>query len=292
MSLRQDLKSKNFVITAELNPGRTYSADILINNAKKLTGLVSAINITDNSGAAMKMSSLVASFLMQSQTGIEAIWQITCRDRNRLAIQSDLLGAYALGLRNILPLKGDAPIAPLTVEKCFDINTDQLIETCIKLSKGKDFDDKEVKEPFIDFCIGAAAHPGMEDLNVQKISMQKRLDMGAEFFQTQICFDKKQIDSFANLIGPDLVSKTLLGLTPIKTLKQAEFMNKNIFGVSVPAEIMTRIAAATSDEDAAKIGLDIAVELTNEIKKIGFRGLHVMAIGQESRLDEIVKAIS
>ncbi len=301
MSLREDLKQKNFIITAELNPPRAADPLSLIENAKKVSSLVSAINITDNSGANSKMCSLVASHLIQSKTGIETIWQITCRDRNRLGLQSDLYGAWALGLRNILPLKGDAPQAALSADKCFDLNTEELITMITKLKENLDYEDKPVKnlQP-INFCIGSASHPGMPDLNSQFETMKRRMDQGVEFFQTQICYEKDQINKFIDAIGNDLASKTILGVTPLKTIKQAHFMNQNVFGVTVPEyEIKAlEFALGANDpesEEGKKLmqeeGLKLTKALVDHIKTTPLKGIHIMAIGQENKLDQIIGSL-
>lgn len=303
MSLRQDLSEKNFVITAELNPPKHTDLSKLISNAAKLKGLVSAINITDNSGAGMKMASLAASYIMQRETGIEAIWQLTCRDRNRLGLQSDLIGGAALGLKNLLILRGDIPIkdGSLPEEKCFDFSTDDLLTAIQALKSGKDYEGIELKGPAPDFCVAAAAHPGMPDLKAQTETMQRRFDNGAEFFQTQICFEKEQISQFIDSIGEELASKTLLGITPLKTIKQAEFMNKNIWGVTVPDSQIKLMQDALGDKDPqsdeAKLamqeqGLSLAKELVDYIKTTPLKGIHIMAIGQETILDKVVKTIA
>lgn len=303
MSLRQDLENKDFVITAELNPPKHVDLSKMLENAKKLKGLVSAINITDNSGAGMKMASLVASYIMQRETGIEAIWQITCRDRNRLGLQSDLVGGSALGLKNLLILRGDIPVkdGSLAEEKCFDLSTEDLLKAIQELKSGRDYDGHELKGASPDFCVAAAAHPGMPDLKVQAQTMQRRFDNGIEFFQTQICFEKEQIEKFIDSIGEELASKTLLGITPLKTIKQAEFMNKNIWGVTVPDSQIKIMQDALGQEDPAsdagkeamqKQGLSLSKELVDYIKTTPLKGIHIMAIGQESRLDEIIKAIN
>lgn len=291
MSLRQDIQNKSFVITAEINPPKGSNAEHAINNAKKISKLVSAINITDNSGAAMKMASLALSYLIQKEAGVEAIWQLTCRDRNRLALQSDLLGGYALGLRNLLLLKGDAPLPPLNAEKCFDLNTEELIQAISKMKAGKDLDDNELKDGKPDFCMASAAHPGLPDLKAQAETMQRRLDAGVEFFQTQICFEKEQIDKFVESIGEDLAKRTLLGITPLKTFKQANFMNKNIFGVKVPDSHLQAMEKANQDGNEQETGLKLAKELIAHIRKTPLKGIHVMAIGQEDVLDKVITAI-
>ena len=302
MSLRQDLSSKDFVITAELNPPKHIDLSKLISNAAKLKGLVSAINITDNSGAGMKMTSLAASYIMQRDVGIEAIWQLTCRDRNRLGLQSDLVGGAALGLKNLLILRGDIPVkdGSLPEEKCFDFATEDLLQAIQALKSGKDYDGIELKGTAPDFCVAAAAHPGMPDLSQQTETMKRRFGNGAEFFQTQICFEKEQIKKFIESIGDELASKTLLGITPLKTIKQAEFMNKNIWGVTVPDSqikiIQDALSGKDAQSDAGKVlmqeqGLALAKELVGYIKTTPLRGIHIMAIGQEGVLDKIIKAI-
>jgi len=303
MSLRQDLSSDKFIITAELNPPKHIDLTKLLTNAGKLKGLVSAINITDNSGAGMKMASLAASYIMQRDTGTEAIWQLTCRDRNRLGLQSDLIGGAALGLKNLLILRGDIPIkdGSLPEDKCFDLSTDDLLKAIQALKSGKDYDGIDLKGTAPDFCVAAAAHPGMPDLKAQTETMKRRFENGAEFFQTQICFEKEQIARFVESIGDELASKTLLGITPLKTIKQAEFMNKNIWGVTVPDSQIKIMQDALADKDPQsdegktrmqEQGLALTKELVDYIKTTPLKGIHIMAIGQESILDKIIKTIA
>lgn len=293
MSLKKDLNEKKFVITTEINPPKSSSPVKALMNASKLKNLVSAINVTDNSGSNMKMCSLVLSYLIQKETGIESIWQITCRDRNRLALQSDLLGGVALGIKNILPLKGDDPKIGDHPETKFsyDLVTEEFLLAISKLKSGEDFNSNkvEIEENGFDYCVGSAAHPGVEDLKSQKDTMLRRKDLGVEFFQTQICFEKEQIFKFVDSIGEDLASKTLLGITPIKTIGQANFINKNIWGVKIPEEIIKRIE---DSKEARKEGLEICKELVDEIKKTPLKGIHLMAIGQENLLEEIINAIT
>lgn len=292
MSLRKDLTEKNFIITVELNPPKASNYKNLIENARKVSGLASAINVTDNSGANSKMCPLAACHLIQSQTEIDTIWQVTCRDRNRLALESDLYGASALGLQNILPLRGDPPQGSLSAEKCFDLNTEELIQLIESL--------KNSEKEKLDFCIGSAAHPGTPDLNSVKETMLRRLDQGVEFFQTQICYEADIIKRFVDAIGEEIASKTILGLTPLKTLKQADFMNKNVWGVTVPDTHIEALNKALADQnpDSEKgkelmqvEGLRLAKELVNLIKTTPLKGIHIMAIGQEDKLDQIIKAL-
>lgn len=290
MSLRQDLQSKSFVITAELNPPKSADPSHVIANAQKIKTLVSAVNLTDNSAAAMKMCPLALGYLIQ-QEGLEVIWQLTCRDRNRLALQSDLLGGFALGLRNLLLLKGDAPQASTSLksEKCFDLNTDDLLLAIQKMQAGEDYDGNKLEPSTLDYCVGAAAHPALLDLDAQKQTMLRRIDLGVEFFQTQICFDLNQIEKFAESIGPELLSRTLLGVTPLKSFKQAQFIDANIFGVKVPDQLMKSMDIDPALQQAQ--GLAFMQELVASVKELGFKGVHVMAIGQEDNLDNVIGGI-
>jgi methylenetetrahydrofolate reductase (NADPH) len=301
MPLKSDLLTKNFIITTELNPPKSSDIGESLKNAAKVKDLVSAINITDNSGAGMKMCSLVLSYLIQSKTGLETIWQITCRDRNRLALQSDMLGAWALGIKNILALRGDIPpgASSLKEEKCFDLNTDELLDAIKKMQIGEDLEGKIFKplNNLPEFCTGSAAHPGVPNLKSQKETMLKRIDKGVDFFQTQICFEQEQIEKFIDSIGNELASKTLLGLTPLKNLKQAEFMNKNVWGVTVPDSHLEQMKKAIvnndSDSEISKkqqqlVGLELASKLFDYIKTTPLKGVHLMAIGQEQDLDFII----
>jgi methylenetetrahydrofolate reductase (NADPH) len=305
MSLRSDLKSNKFIITTEINPPKSADVAESLINASKVKNLVSAINITDNSGAGMKLSSMVLSYLIQSELGLEAIWQITCRDRNRLALQSDMLGAWALGIKNILALRGDIPpgASGLKEEKCFDLNTDELLVAIKKMKVGEDLDGK-IFTPLNnlpEFCAGSAAHPGVPDLKTQKETMQRRLDSGVEFFQTQICFEEDQINRFIDSIGEEIASKTLLGLTPLKSIKQADFMNKNVWGVSVPDSHLKILTESIQDgnpvseiskKNQQKAGLELATRLFTYIKSTPLKGVHLMAIGQENELDYIINRLN
>jgi 5,10-methylenetetrahydrofolate reductase len=303
MSLRSDLKEKSFIYTAELNPPKSNECQTLLKNAQQIESLVSAINITDNSGATVKLSALAASILIQQKIAVETIWQVTCRDRNRLALQSDFLGASALGIKNILPLRGDALEKgdyPEAAAKSFDLSsTEELFNIIYKLKAGVDLAGKALK-PFdsIDMCVGSAAHPADMNLKQQKEKMLRRIDLGVEYYQTQICFDHQELMAFKESIGDELAAKTLVGLTPLKTLGQANFIDKNIWGVNVPESFLNELSecidANKDSKDEAnlkaqhEVGLKQAQVVVKQCKELGFKGVHVMAIGQESLLNPIL----
>ena len=217
--------------------------------------------------------------------GLDPIWQLTCRDRNRIAIQADCLGANAIGIKNVLPMRGDDPKAGdhPDAKGVFDLETTELIKVLNKLNQGSDMSGKELKGK-TNFLIGCTAHPNAPDLNKQKETLNERFGIGADFIQTQICYEIDQIKKFLNSLG-ELAKKTIIGITPLKSIKMANFMNEKVFGVSVPKHIMERIEKA---QDQRQEGFKISKEIVDEIKKTNAGGIHVMAVGQEDQLPSII----
>lgn len=288
MTLEEALKSQKFIITCELAPPKGTDVSNLVKMAKILKGKVDAINLTDGQGGNMRMCPLAASVFLLNEC-VDVIWQITCRDRNRIALQADCLGASAIGIRNILPMRGDDPKSGDNPEAkgVFDLETTQLIKMIAKLNEGFDMPGKELNGK-TNFLIGCTAHPNAPDLLKQKQTLDERFQIGAAFIQTQICYETTQIKKFVDSLG-DLAKKTIIGITPLKSLKMANFMNEKVFGVSVSQEVMKRLEAASN---AQKEGLNIAKEIVSEIKKIGVGGIHVMAVGQENLLPEIIRSLT
>lgn len=285
MTLAEALNQKKIIITCELAPPKGTDVSNLSNTALLLKNLVDAINLTDGQGGNMRMCPLAAAqFLLKE--GIDVIWQLTCRDRNRIALQADCLGANALGIKNVLPMKGDDPKSGDHPEAkpVFDLETTELIKTLKKLNDGFDMSGNELKGK-TNFLIGCTAHPNAPDLVKQKELIKERFTFGAGFIQTQICYDIDQIKKFVDSLG-EFAKKTIVGITPLKSLKMANFMNEKVFGVTVPEKIMQRIE---SSKDQRQEGLDIAKETIAQLKSTGVGGVHVMAVGQENVLPEIIK---
>ena len=273
-----------FIITCELAPPKGTDVSSLIQMAKSLENLVDTVNLTDGQGGNMRMCPLAAaSFLLKE--GVDVVWQVTCRDRNRIALQADCLGASAIGIKNILPMRGDDPKAGdhPDAKPVFDLETTELIRVIKKLNDGFDMSGKELKGK-TDFFIGCTAHPNTPDLKKQRETLEERFAIGAGFIQTQICYEIEQIKKFIDSLG-ELAKKTILGITPLKGLKMANFMNEKVFGVTVPAEIMKRLE---DSKDQQKEGLNIAKEIVLEIRKTNIGGIHVMAVGQENELPDII----
>jgi methylenetetrahydrofolate reductase (NADPH) len=288
-SFLQACQSDKFLITCELSPPKGSDVSHLIEVAKPLKGLVHAANITDGQGGNMRMSPIIASHLVQSLAGVEVICQMVCRDKNRIGLQSDILGADALGIKNYLALTGDKASAGDNPEAkdVFDLSTDELIKVFKNFEIGVDLNNNKLENSASGFCVGAAAHPGLDDLRAQAQKMKAREEAGVNFFQTQIVYDLEQLKKFMDSIQ-DIKAPVLIGITPLKSVKMANFMNEKIYGVTVPQNIIERLE---NSSDAKAEGLQIALELIDEVKKLTGRGVHIMAIGQEKELPQIIGKI-
>jgi methylenetetrahydrofolate reductase (NADPH) len=289
-NLKKAIQAKDFLVTCELAPPKGHKTKELIEYAASLKGLVHAINITDGQGGNMRMNSVIASYLVQRDAKVETICQMVCRDRNVIGLQADILGASALGINNFLALHGDQAAGGDHPEAkdVFDISTEGLLKVFKEFEKGLDYAGNKLSEPVVDLCVGAAAHPGVPDLKAQAEKMKLRNEAGVDFFQTQIVYDLEQLKRFLGSINGVVQAPVLIGITPLKGLKMAKFMNEKVYGVSVPQNIFERLEN-TSDQRAE--GLKIALELVTEAKKLGSQGVHIMAVGQEAQLTNIIEQV-
>lgn len=288
--LQKILESGNFSVTAEIGPPMSANAEIVRKSAHEMLGIVDAANVTDNQTAIVRMSSIAASSLING-VGIEPVVQMTCRDRNRIAIQSDLLGAYALGLRNLLCLSGDHQIFGNHPESknVYDIDSIQLLRALKKMKEEKVFmSGKPTKVP-AEFFLGATANPFADPEELQFIRLRKKIEAGAQFIQTQAIYD---VDHFAAWMekvrsaGLHKKAYILAGILANKSLKSLE-MTKKVAGMKVPDELIERMRNASSYEEE---GVKIALELINRLKSIeGVSGIHIMAVGWESIVPVIVE---
>jgi 5,10-methylenetetrahydrofolate reductase len=283
----QKLAAGDFVITAEVCPPKGCDCSAFVRHAEALSGMIDAINVTDNQGANMRISPLAASALLL-KSGVEPILQLTCRDRNRLAIQSDLLGAAALGIRNILALTGDHISFGdhKEAKAVFDLDSVQLLECMQRLASGLDMSGKKL-EGVPHFFAGAAAAPEAEPFELTLYKLQKKASAGAGFFQTQAIFNPDKLARFCDSVAPFGV-KTIAGILLLKSAAMAKFINKNIPGLKIPEEIVQELADSS---DPAATGLEIACRLAREVKGL-VNGVHIMAMGREEVIPEIVKAIN
>lgn len=285
--LQQKLENKEFVITTEVCPPKGSDCTSFVNSAKELAPLVDAINVTDNQGAHMRISPLAAAALLQRE-GIETVYQLTCRDRNRLALQSDLLGAAALGVHNVLLLSGDHISFGdhKGAKAVFDLDSVQLIDTASRLCAGEDLAGKTLHGA-PSFFIGAAAAPQAEPFELTLFKLRKKIAAGARFFQTQAVFNPAACQKLCHEVAP-LGVKIIAGILVLKSAGMARFINAHIPGLNVPDEI---VAELETSPDPAATGMDIACRLAMELKEC-CHGIHIMPMGQEKSVAAIVATVS
>lgn len=312
-NLERILKGGHFAVTAELGPPQSADKDVIRQKAALLKGYCDAVNITDNQTAIVRMSSIGAGALVV-QEGLEPVIQMTCRDRNRLAIQSDLLGAYALGMRNLLCLTGDHQTFGNhpTAKNVFDIDSIQLVQMATALRDESVFqcgDPLKGQEPR--FFIGAAAAPFAGPVEFRPLRLAKKVKAGANFIQTQLVYD---IEAFAvfmekvRSLGLHTQTYILAGVGPLKSPAMARYMKESVPGILVPNELIEQIekagapwAGKTKDEltkedkkarsEAWKqAGIQICIDLIQKLRKIeGVAGVHIMAIEWEEAVKPIVE---
>lgn len=282
-----DLVRKNgLAITAELGPPKGTSLDAFFRQAEFLKGRVDAVNVTDGQAGLMKLGSIAACHKLK-QFGIEPIMQVTCRDRNRIAIQSDLLSASVLGIENVLVLTGD----PIQIgdhpdaKPVFDLDAAQLMGVIKTLESGTDMKGNKL-DGAPKFAIAAALNPCVEDLDTEISKTRKKIESGAEFFQTQGVFDPGRFRKFIDRYKKEgFTTPVLAGIILIKSIKMATFMNEKIPGIFIPPDLLGRIEKA-SDPKAECVA--IACDLIRDLKP-HVQGFHLMAIGWEDRIPEILK---
>ena len=284
--LRETLQSKKFVVTAEFGPPKGTDIETLVKNARGVAGLVDGVNVTDNQSGVMRACPLAISKVL-IDAGIDPIMQITCRDRNRLAIQSDLLGAHILGIRNLLALTGDPPhIGDHKDSKpVFDLQLDQLLETVKALNSGKDLAGNPLTGA-TDLFAGAAATPEADNFDLECAKFEKKVLSGAQFFQTQAIYNVAQFEKFMGHARKFPV-KVIAGIILLKSAGMASYMNKNIPGIKVPASLIQSLETA-GKEKALNLGIDIAVDTIKDLKGL-CDGVHLMAINAEHLLPQIIQ---
>ncbi len=285
-TFRAAIDRGEFLVTAEVSPPKGTDVTAMLNHAHSLRGRVHAINITDSSRAVLGMSSLAAAYLVQSQTGVEAIYQLACRDRNRLALQGDLLGAHALGLRSVLALTGD----PVKVgdhpqaRSVFDYESVRLLQLITKLNQGKDANDRDLPQGGTNLMAGAAVDPQSPSWSGLKARFQRKLEGGAQFFQSQLITDFDRLAKFMDEIASLGNKPILAGIFLLKSAKNALFINKYVPGVQIPASIIDRLERAS---DPLDMGITIAAEQIQKAKSL-CQGVHIMAIKAEHLIPKIL----
>lgn len=284
--LARKLAANEFVITAEVAPPKGGDVSGMLRAAAFLAPFVDAINVTDNQGANMRMTPLVASGLL-AREGIEPIMQLTCRDRNRLALQSDLLGAAAMGIHNILALSGDDIGCGdhRQGRAVFDLDSVLLLQTIDAMNSGLDMNGAPLSG-VTRFFAGAAAAPEVEPFAVTRPKLSKKAAAGARFFQTQAVFNPERLAFFCDSVQ-SLDAKVIAGILVLKSARMAEFINRAIPGLKVPETIVERLKSAA---DPAAEGIRIASEMAMQCRSI-CAGIHIMAMGRDEVVPQVVAAL-
>ena len=282
--LSKVLQSGNFVVTAEINPPKGVDMTDTLSRADVLSGLVDAVNLTDHPGSHMSVSPLALVPLIRER-GLEAILQVTCRDRNRIAIQGDLLAAHVLGVENVLCLTGD-PVGAgdhPEAKTVFDLDSIRLLEAATSLNRGTDMGSNRLRGA-PSFYLGAAVNPFASELADEIIRMEEKVSAGARFFQSQAVFDTTQLAEFMAIVKP-LGAPVIAGIILLKSGEMARHMNQNLPGVLVPDNLIAELDGA---QDKAQAGIQIAARIIREARDI-CDGVHIMAIGWERYIPQVLE---
>ncbi|MCP4722966.1 MAG: methylenetetrahydrofolate reductase [Desulfobacteraceae bacterium] len=291
MKLTTLFEKGEFVVTGEVGPikgaihrDKSIEPSCAI-EALHLNQHVHAVNVTDNQSAVMRLGSLAASVRLKTN-GIEPVYQLTCRDRNRLALQSDLLTAYSLGIDNVLLLTGDhIQLGDHKEAKpVFDLDSVQLIDMAKGLKRGYDISGSRI-ENYLDMAFGAVVNPNSDPLDLQIMKMKKKIDAGAQFFQTQAVYDVKVFEKFIKKVEK-FNCPIQVGIVILKSPQMAKFMNKNVSGVHVPEALIEEIGSVAK-EDRKKKSAEIAGRFVKEVKSI-CQGVHIMPLGWTDIVPDIL----
>ncbi len=288
MTFREVLDSGKFAVTAEVGPPKGTDIKDMIHHIELLKGKIDAANVTDNQSAVMRICSMAVCKIALDH-GLEPILQMTCRDRNRIGLQSDLLGADVLGIRNVLCMTGDYVSAGdhKDAKPVYDVESVQLLMIVDGLNNGRDMSGNELKGA-TSFFQGAVVTPEANPLEPQLMKFEKKVRAGAHFFQTQAIYDIEKFKEFAKYAKGFNV-KVLAGIVVLKSAGMANFMNKNVPGIRVPQELIDELKAA-GKEKALDTGLNIAARHIRQLKEERIcDGVHIMAIGMEDKVPVIME---
>ncbi|MEW5803775.1 MAG: methylenetetrahydrofolate reductase [bacterium] len=294
MGFQQALEKKQFTITAEIAPPKGTDVSKMLAHADKLKGRVHGINVTDNQSSVMRLGSLAACHLLKEE-GFDPIYQITCRDRNRLALQSDLLSASVLGIRNVLVLTGDhTKVGDHPQAKpVFDLDSTQLLQVIGRLNEGRDFSTRSMAnkplpngtalEGSTDLFPGAMVNPEASPLEPHLVRFSKKVAAGARFFQTQAIYDLTKFERFMKYAN-DLSATILAGILLLRSAGMARYLNQNVPGVTVPDHLIKELE---SSADPLEAGIRIASRQIQKVQGM-CAGVHIMAIGLEGKIPAIL----
>jgi len=287
-TFREKLRAKEFVITCELNPDKGADCGSLLEAASSLRGYVDAFNVTDSHAAVMRQGPL-ALCLRLKEAGMEPVYQVTCRDRNRLALQSDLLTAAGLGINNILAVTGDHILLGdhREAKPVFDLDSVQLLSVISCLCAGKDMRGHSLSGEAPDFFRGAVVNPGADPLEAELIKMSKKISSGAEFFQTQAVFDAEAFGVFSRREPADVAS-VIAGILPLRSARTAKYLNSHVPGINVPEWIIKRLEESGDSESVA---VEIFSRIIRQVRPL-CAGIHFMPAGWFAALPRLLEAAS
>jgi methylenetetrahydrofolate reductase (NADPH) len=284
--LKEKLSGGEFVVTGEIGPPKGVDISGCLHDAEGLRDYVTAINVTDLQSAVFRIGSLAVSCKLVERR-LEPIYQLTCRDRNRLALQSDLLSAWALGIENVLCLTGDHPIMGDHAEAkpVYDLDSVQLLQAASTLNQGHDMSGHEL-ESKPSLFLGGVVTPGADPVEPQIIKMKKKIEAGASFFQTQAIYEADKLENFMNRVQGFNVP-VIAGIVILKGVAMARFMNENVAGITVPEDIINEMSE-TSKEDRKKQAVEITARIIRQIKPL-CQGVHIMPLGWDELVPEVIK---
>jgi methylenetetrahydrofolate reductase (NADPH) len=288
-SFREILKSGKFIVTSEIGPPKGTNIEKMRHHIDIIKDKVDALNVTDHQSSVMRFPSLGGCLHIKEQGG-EPILQMTCRDRNRMALQADLLFAYTRGIRNVLCLTGDAvPVGDNKEAKgVFEFDSTQLIRVIRQMEKGKDMGGNDL-DGAVEFCVGAIVTPEAKPIEPQLIKFEKKVEAGAEFIQTQAIYDLDNFSKFMDYARKFPV-KILAGIVLLTSAKMAKYMNENVPGIFVPQNLIDELASAPKGQALNK-GIEIAGRMIAALKQNSVcDGVHIMAIGREEVVPNILEA--
>ena len=288
MRITELFDNGQFVVTAEVGPPKGIDASHIVTEAKEYLSGITAVNVTDNQSSVMRMGSLPACVMLKN-AGLTPILQLTCRDRNRIALQSELLGAAALGIDNILCLTGDHPRMGdhKGAKPVFDLDSVSLLHTVCQLEQGVDLGGNVLVGPAPKFAKGAVVSPCSDSVDAQLAKMERKVMAGAEYFQTQAVFDSEKFIKFMEQ-AKQFGKPVQLGVIIPKSAGMAKFMNKNVAGVHVPQWMIDELAADKEKAKAGITGVELAAKVIKECRPY-CQGLHIMALGWEAKVPELLE---
>jgi 5,10-methylenetetrahydrofolate reductase len=280
--------AREFVVTSELTPPKGIDLTDVFAKAQSLKGYVDAFNLTESPRARMAIAPAAVARLLLDRD-IEPIVQITARDRNRIAIQADILGAAALGARNFVFMAGDPPANGDHPEAkpVFDLNSNQMLRAGHELSQGRDMAGNPLRGTPILF-LGATANPGAVDLEAEAVNTRRKIDAGAQFLQTQAVYERSTLEKFLAAVKPDGVA-VLAGIIPLKSAKMGAWLNGNVPGIRVPDALLQEMHSVAGTDGEIARGIDIAARTIRGIEKL-CAGVHVMGLGWEAHIPAILQA--